>query len=351
MKIVVLAGGLSTERDVSFKTGDMVAKALRENGHQVILLDVFMGYSDKKEDLTGIFERSEKVSVKVEGIPEVAPDLAKVKASRKDKSDNFFGPNVIELCRMADIVFMALHGENGENGKIQAAFDLFGIKYTGTGYLGSALAMNKGMAKNLFLHHGIPCPKGASMKKENRMDDVAALGVSLPCVVKPCCGGSSIGVSIAHTNEEFKAALDEAFRWENELIIEEYVEGREFSVGVIDFKALPVIEIAPVQGFYDYKNKYKAGSAVETCPADLPKDISEKMQGYAEEVAEVLGLDTYSRTDFLLNKNNEIFCLEANTLPGMTPTSLLPQEANVIGMNFNQLCEKLIEISLQKYSA
>ncbi|MDD6307541.1 MAG: D-alanine--D-alanine ligase [Clostridiales bacterium] len=351
MKIVVLAGGLSTERDVSFKTGDMVAKALRENGHQVILLDVFMGYSDKKEDLTGIFERSEEVSVKVEGIPEVAPDLAKVKASRKDKSDNFFGPNVIELCRMADIVFMALHGENGENGKIQAAFDLFGIKYTGTGYLGSALAMNKGMAKNLFLHHGIPCPKGASMKKENRMDDVAALGVSLPCVVKPCCGGSSIGVSIAHTNEEFKAALDEAFRWENELIIEEYVEGREFSVGVIDFKALPVIEIAPVQGFYDYKNKYKAGSAVETCPADLPKDISEKMQGYAEAVAEVLGLDTYSRTDFLLNKNNEIFCLEANTLPGMTPTSLLPQEANVIGMNFNQLCEKLIEISLQKYSA
>ena len=351
MKIVVLAGGLSTERDVSFKTGDMVAKALRENGHQVILLDVFMGYSDKKEDLTGIFERSEEVSVKVEGIPEVAPDLAKVKASRKDKSDNFFGPNVIELCRMADIVFMALHGENGENGKIQAAFDLFGIKYTGTGYLGSALAMNKGMAKKLFLHHGIPCPKGAAMKKENRMDDVAALGVSLPCVVKPCCGGSSIGVSIAHTNEEFKAALDEAFRWENELIIEEYVEGREFSVGVIDFKALPVIEIAPVQGFYDYKNKYKAGSAVETCPADLPKDISEKMQGYAEAVAEVLGLDTYSRTDFLLNKNNEIFCLEANTLPGMTPTSLLPQEANVIGMNFNQLCEKLIEISLQKYSA
>ena len=206
MKIVVLAGGLSTERDVSFKTGDMVAKALRENGHQVILLDVFMGYSDKKEDLTGIFERSEEVSVKVEGIPEVAPDLAKVKASRKDKSDNFFGPNVIELCRMADIVFMALHGENGENGKIQAAFDLFGIKYTGTGYLGSALAMNKGMAKNLFLHHGIPCPKGASMKKENRMDDVAALGVSLPCVVKPCCGGSSIGVSIAHNNEEYKDA-------------------------------------------------------------------------------------------------------------------------------------------------
>ena len=349
MKIVVLAGGLSTERDVSFKTGDMVAKALRENGHQVIVLDVFMGYSDKKEDITGIFDRSEEVSVKVEGIPEVAPDLAKVKASRKDQSDNFFGPNVIEICQEADIVFMALHGENGENGKIQAVFDLFGVKYTGTGYLGSALAMDKGMAKKLFEHSHIPCPKGAAMKKENRTDDVETLGISLPCVVKPCCGGSSIGVSIAHTKEEFKAALDEAFRWENELIIEEYVEGREFSVGVIDFKALPVIEIAPVVGFYDYKNKYKAGSAVETCPADLPEEVSTKMQYYAEQVARVLGLDTYSRTDFLLNKKNEIFCLEANTLPGMTPTSLLPQEANVVGINFNQLCEKLIEISLRKY--
>ena len=132
-------------------------------------------------------------------------------------------------------------------------------------------------------------------------------------------------------------------------IIEEYVEGREFSIGVIDYKALPVIEIAPIQGFYDYKNKYKAGSAVETCPAELPEEITKRMQHYAERVAEVLGLDTYSRSDFLLNKNNEIYCLEANTLPGMTPTSLLPQEAGVLGINFNQLCEKLIEISLKKY--
>ncbi len=350
MKIIVLAGGLSTERDVSFKTGEMVAKALRENGHQVILLDVFMGYSDKKEDLTGIFERAEEVSVKVEGIPETAPDLAKVKAQRKDQSDNFFGPNVIELCQMADIVFMALHGENGENGKIQAAFDLFGIRYTGTGYLGSALAMNKGMAKQLFAGRGIPSPKGISLKRGGEQTDLAELGISLPCVVKPCCGGSSIGVSIVRTKEAYEEALKEAFRWEDELVIEEYVEGREFSVGVIDYKALPVIEIAPVEGFYDYKNKYKAGSAVETCPAELPQDVTEQMQRYAEEVAKVLGLDTYSRSDFLLDKDNHIFCLEANTLPGMTPTSLLPQEAKVVGMDFNQLCEKLIEISLRKYS-
>ena len=349
MKIVVLAGGLSTERDVSFKTGEMVTKALRENGHQVILLDVFMGYSDKEEDLTGIFDRAEAVSVKVAAIPETAPDLEKVKAQRKDQSDNFFGPNVIELCRMADIVFMALHGENGENGKIQAAFDLFGIRYTGTGYLGSALAMNKGMAKQLFLENGIPTPRGTSLKRGEDAAKIETCGIHFPCVVKPCSGGSSIGVSIVHDKAEYEQALKEAFRWENELVIEEYVKGREFSVGVIDFQALPIIEIAPVEGFYDYKNKYKAGSTVETCPAELSEQITKEMQGYAEKVAEVLGLNTYSRTDFLLDAEDHIFCLEANTLPGMTPTSLLPQEAKVTGMDFNQLCEKLIESSMRKY--
>ena len=349
MKIVVLAGGLSTERDVSFKTGEMVTKALRENGHQVILLDVFMGYSNKEEDLTGIFDRVEAVSVKVAAIPETAPDLEKVKAQRKDQSDNFFGPNVIELCRMADIVFMALHGENGENGKIQAAFDLFGIRYTGTGYLGSALAMNKGMAKQLFLENGIPTPRGTSLKRGEDAAKIEDCGIHFPCVVKPCSGGSSIGVSIVHDKAEYEQALKEAFRWENELVIEEYVKGREFSVGVIDFQALPIIEIAPVEGFYDYKNKYKAGSTVETCPAELSEQITKEMQGYAEKVAEVLGLNTYSRTDFLLDAEDHIFCLEANTLPGMTPTSLLPQEAKVTGVDFNQLCEKLIESSMRKY--
>lgn len=349
MKIVVLAGGLSTERDVSFKTGEMVTKALRENGHQVILLDVFMGYSNKEEDLTGIFDRAEAVSVKVAAIPETAPDLEKVKAQRKDQSDNFFGPNVIELCRMADIVFMALHGENGENGKIQAAFDLFGIRYTGTGYLGSALAMNKGMAKQLFLENRIPTPRGTSLKRGEDAAKIETCGIHFPCVVKPCSGGSSIGVSIVHDKAEYEQALKEAFRWENELVIEEYVKGREFSVGVIDFQALPIIEIAPVEGFYDYKNKYKAGSTVETCPAELSEQITKEMQGYAEKVAEVLGLNTYSRTDFLLDAEDHIFCLEANTLPGMTPTSLLPQEAKVTGVDFNQLCEKLIESSMRKY--
>ncbi len=349
MDIVVLAGGLSTERDVSFKTGSMVTKALRENGHRVIMLDVFMGYSDKEEDLSGVFDRAEEISVKASDISEEAPDLKMIKESRKDQSDCFFGPNVIRICQMADITFMALHGENGEDGKVQAAFDLFGIKYTGSDHLSSAIAMNKGIAKQLFRANGIPTPSGIVMTKKKRNDDVASLGLRLPVVVKPCCGGSSIGVTIVRDYEQFKAALDEAFRWEDELIIEEFVQGREFSCGVIEGKALPVIEIAPIEGFYDYKNKYKAGSAVETCPADIPEKAAVQMRSYAEAAAKALGLDTYSRSDFLISTGGEIYCLEVNTLPGMTPTSLLPQEAAVIGMDFNQLCEKIIEISMKRY--
>lgn len=349
MNIVVLAGGLSTERDVSFATGSNVAEALRKNGHQVILLDVFMGYGDSERDLTGVFERSREASVSVSGITEDAPNLAEVKKSRKDQSDCFFGPNVIAMCQMADIVFLALHGENGENGKVQATFDLYGIKYTGTGYLGSALAMDKGLSKRLFAANGIPTPAGISMKKEECQWEFAKTGLTFPCVVKPCCGGSSIGVTIVKNEEEYRKALEEAFRWEQEVVVEEYIKGREFSVGVMDSRALPVIEIAPIEGFYDYKNKYAAGSAVETCPAEISAEITAWMQRCAEDVAKVLGLNTYSRMDFLLDNENHIYCLEANTLPGMTSTSLIPQEAKAIGINFEQLCEKIVQISLRKY--
>lgn len=349
MNIVVLAGGLSTERDVSFKSGEMIASALRQNGHNTILLDVFMGYSDKEEDLDGIFNRSREVSVKVGDIPTEAPDIVAIKRSRKDKSDNFFGPNVIRLCQMADIVFIALHGENGEDGRIQAAFDLLGIKYTGNDYISSAIAMDKGMTKGHLRGYDVPFPGGFSLKKHERFSESNNDAPRFPCVVKPSCGGSSIGVSIVNNIMEYEHALDEAFRWEDEVIVEDFIKGREFSVGVIEGVALPVIEIAPKEGFYDYKNKYKKGAAEETCPADIPDDISSKMQLYAERVAAGLGIETYSRMDFILDEKGEIYCLEANTLPGMTPTSLLPQEAACIGIDYNDLCEEIIKISLKKY--
>lgn len=347
MKIVVLTGGLSTERDVSLATGSMVSGALRRKGHQVLLLDVFIGYGRAGDDLSGIFDNSIEVSMQVSEISDTAPDLAQVKAMREDGSDCFFGPNVIELCRMADIVFLALHGENGENGKLQAAFDLFGIRYTGSNYLSSAIAMNKKLTKQFFHAYGIPTPKGISMKKSERIADFAQTGLSLPCIVKPCCGGSSIGISIVNTLEEYQAALDQAFCYEEEIILEDYVKGREFSVAVIELEALPVIEIAPIQGFYDYKNKYQAGKTIETCPADIPAETASQIQGYAVAVAKALELYTYARMDFMLDEHNQIFCLETNTLPGMTSTSLIPQEARAVGMSFEDLCEKLIQISLK----
>lgn len=342
MNIVVLAGGLSPERDVSLVTGSKVCEALRENGHKVILMDVFMGREG--DDVADWFEKSEEVSAEVNGIAETAPDLAAVKASRADQSDCFFGPNVITLCRMADIVFMALHGENGENGKIQAAFDLFGIRYTGSDYLSSAIAMNKELAKKVLAAGGVPVPRGFSVKKGVETSKQPGF----PCVVKPCCGGSSIGVSIVNDQKEYKQALEEAFRWEDEVVVEQYIQGREFSVCVIDGKALPIIEIAPISGFYDYKNKYQAGSTVETCPAEIPEIQAKEMQGYAELAAKVIGLDTYSRMDFLMDDDGRMYCLEANTLPGMTPTSLIPQEAAAIGVSYPELCEQLIQISLKK---
>ena len=327
----------------------MVTKALRENGHRVILLDVFMGYSNKEEDLTGIFDRAEAVSVKVAAIPETAPDLEKVKAQRKDQSDNFFGPNVIELCRMADIVFMALHGENGENGKIQAAFDLFGIRYTGTGYLGSALAMNKGMAKAAVPREWNPDAERHVLKAWRGCGKDRDLWNSFPV------RGKAMQRRIKHRRIDrarqgrIRAGIKGAFRWENELVIEEYVKGREFSVGVIDFRALPIIEIAPVEGFYDYKNKYKAGSTVETCPAELSEQITKEMQGLCREG----GRGAW--TQHLLAHRLPSGCGRSHFLSGGEHTSGHDADQSaaaggkVTGVDFNQLCEKLIESSMRKY--
>jgi D-alanine-D-alanine ligase len=342
MKIVVLAGGTSTERDVSLSTGKMIYQALKKKGHQAVLLDVYLGY---ESEITNIFNEDKDWTANISAIKENNPDISQIIALRKDNAKNFFGPNVIEICSKADIVFMALHGENGEDGKIQAAFDLMGIKYTGTDYSSSAIAMDKAISKEIFHFYQIPTPNGIRIQKEE-----AYQWNTYPCVVKVCRGGSSVGVSIANSGNEMETALANAFTYGDEVIIEQYIKGREFSVGVIDGTALPIIEIAPLVSFYDYKNKYQAGSTIETCPADLNDDITLRMRKIAEEVFKALRIKTYARMDFILSDRNEIFCLEANTLPGMTPTSLLPQEANAIGMDFETLCEKIIDISLKKYN-
>ena len=189
MNIVVLAGGLSTERDVSITSGTMVAGALRRRGHKVVLLDVFMGYEQDECDVAALFENGYDFTENL-GVRERIPDLKAVKAQRRDKTNRFLGEHVEEICRCADICFLALHGDNGENGKLQATFDLLDIKYTGSGYLGSAVAMNKGITKSIFLHHGIGTPKGECYKTEDMQNGKCAQWDYFPCVVKPCSGGS-----------------------------------------------------------------------------------------------------------------------------------------------------------------
>ncbi len=337
MKIVVLAGGISSERDVSLSSGGMIYHAFRNRGHQAILLDVYLGYEG---DTEGIFEQNTDWAAQVSAVGEECPDLEAIKKLRKDGGKGFFGPHVLEICQKADCVFLALHGANGEDGRIQACFDLLDIPYTGADFVGSCLAMDKGITKDLFKAYGIPTPEGFRMKQG---EDVKA-NIQYPCIVKTCCGGSSIGVCIANGPSEYENAMEEAFRYGDEVVVEEYIKGREFSVGVIDGKALPVIEMAPKEGFYDYKNKYQAGSTVETCPAQIPQEKGLRMQQIAEQVFEALRLKSYARMDFVMSVDGEIYCLEANTLPGMTPTSLLPQEAAAVGMDFGQLCERILEL-------
>lgn len=342
MKIVVLAGGTSTERDVSLVSGKKIYTALKEAGHKCVLLDIFLGLEGVNPE--EVFEKGDELLGNIEAIKTENPDIDKVKALRKDGGKVFFGPNVLEICQAADVVFMGLHGENGENGKVQATFDLLGIPYTGNDYLSSALAMDKKLSKELFKLHEVPTPDSYSLKKGE--DDPKPYG--FPVVVKVTDGGSSIGVSIVKDEAEYEAAKKDSFSYGNEILVEQYIKGREFSVGVILGKALPVIEIAPKTGFYDYKNKYQEGAAIETCPALLDKEQTERMQRYAEKVYSALRLNQYARVDFMMNDKGEMYCLEANTLPGMTPTSLMPQEAAVVGMSYVDLCEKLIRMALEK---
>lgn len=343
MKIVVLAGGTSTEREISIMSGTGVCSALRQKGHQAVLIDVFCGVEEV--DWENPFPGEYDVDAAVAYMKSFNPEIENMIKARR----SFFGPNVLKLCELADIVFLALHGAKGEDGKVQAAFDLMGIRYTGTGYFSSALAMDKGITKQLFMMHQIPTPKGIAMVRSSRTDDIKDLGMEFPVVVKTCCGGSSVGVYIVKNQEEYEKALDEAYSYEDEVVVEEYIEGREFSVAVVDKKAYPVIEIAPLVGFYDYKNKYQAGSAVETCPAEISPELTKQMQRYAEQAAAALSLEGYSRMDFMMRENGDMFCLEANTLPGMTPTSLIPQEAQALGMDYPTLCEELIKVSMKKY--
>lgn len=341
MNIIVLAGGLSPERDVSLSTGVMVANALLSHGHRAVLLDLFLG-SDCSADQAF----AAAAALPSCAISEIAPELDRVRASRPAGLSSKIGNGVIELCGAADIVYLALHGDDGENGRLQAFFDLMDVRYTGSPSLGCSLAMHKWITKQIFHSAGILTPRGALIHKNTVS---AADAVGLPCVVKPCCGGSSLGISIAHTEQERAAAIAEAFRYEDEVLVEEYIRGQELSCGILGDTALPLIEIIPRGSFYDYVHKYQAGWTEEITPARLDRATTLAIQEAAVAAYNALRLSVYARVDFLLTETGEAYCLEANTLPGMTPTSLLPQEAAAAGIGYPDLCERIVTLSMEKY--
>jgi D-alanine-D-alanine ligase len=347
MRIIVLAGGLSSERDVSLSSSAGICKTLLEKGHDAFLLDVFLGLDYDPDRLEEVFKLPGHGLEIAKGISTDEPDIEAIKASRPGESNCFLGPNVIELCRMADITFLGLHGGEGENGKLQATFDLLGIKYTGPDSLGCAIAMDKGFTKQVFLQSGIDTPQGVSLHKNVSDKSLESLGLQFPVVVKPCSGGSSIGVYIVNTQEEYTQALSKSFRYEDEVVVESYIKGREFACGIIDGEALPPIEIIPKTGFFDYANKYQDGATHEVCPADISREISEKMQALTVKAYHALKLSVYSRADFLLDDKGNLYCLEMNTLPGMTAASLLPKEAKAAGIEYGDLCELIIQKSLK----
>ena len=337
MKIAVLAGGYSPERNVSLSSGALISAALIRRGHSVAYADVYLGIPGV-DDVDALFT---KVAPNVPRIEQAEPDLDALKESNGGREE-LIGENILELCKAADVVFIALHGGMGENGQLQATLDNFAIKYTGSSYIGCLLSMDKDISKKIMIGEGIPVPTGITLNVGEPIPE----NTKLPAVVKPCSAGSSVGVSIVYTAKELEKAIADAFAVEDSILIEKKVDGREFSVGVLGGRSLPAIEIIPRSGFYDYKNKYQSGMTEEICPADLSEDEAKAAGELALKTAKALRLDGYCRVDMILDKDTRKFvCLEANALPGMTPTSLLPQEAAAAGIEYDELCDMIVKMA------
>ncbi len=335
MNIVVLCGGVSSEREISLRTSTKVSNALKNNGHNVVMIDVFFG-----EDVMPCFSNEINFEEKANEL-RTKNDLINDELIKKT---GLFGNYVLDICKKADIVFIGLHGENGEDGKVQAAFDELGIKYTGSDSKSSAIAMSKYKTKELVAPY-IRMPKGVVLHKENPVQDL----IDIPCVIKPNNGGSSVGVEIVLDKNDYDDALIRDFNFDSIVLVEEYIKGRELTQAVLDGVALPPVEICPDENdWYNYTNKYN-GFTKEICPAQIPEDVLEEMSKSSIEFGNILGLSVYYRIDYLLTDDNKLYALEANSLPGMTDASLVPQEANAVGIGYDDLCEKIINISLNKY--
>ena len=345
MKIVVLSGGFCTERHVGLVSGSGVCRALREKGHQAIFVDMFMGLENYHGKLEDIFDAPDGLLEKA-AIEETAPDLDAVRAARQDKSPSVIGKDVLTVCAMADVVFLAMHGANGEDGRIQAALDLLGVPYTGSGYLGSAMAMDKAVTKRMMDSMGIRTAPWADVHYTKEDIPRLAQELMVPCAVKMVNGGSSIGMALPDTREELEKALYDLLPYGGHVVVEKKIKGREIQIAVLGDSYLPAVEIIPKGAYFDYVSKYQKDGAQEICPARITDEEWRQVGEMALKLHQGLGLAVYSRSDFLLDDDGKAWCLEINTLPGMTPTSLVPQEAAQVGYSYADLCEKIVMDSL-----
>jgi D-alanine-D-alanine ligase len=327
MRVVVLMGGSSTERDISLATGAGVADALAELGHEVVALDPATGKR---------IEIAEAKAHQIGTAPGSAPG---------DERSLVLAGN--ELLQDVDMIFVALHGGIGENGRLQAVLDLAGTPYTGSGMLASAMSMDKALAKTMFRAAGIPTPRGRLLTRKQEIPDPDALG-GFPLVVKPNAQGSSVAVHIVQGAETLEAALEDAFQY-GPVLMEEFIPGRELTVAVLGGKALPVVEILPEDGFYDYRHKYTRGETNYKVPAELSESVAREVERLAEIAFGTLGCAGVARIDFRLTEEGNAFCLEVNTIPGMTATSLVPMAAKAADISYPDLVARILELGKARH--
>jgi D-alanine-D-alanine ligase len=333
MRVAVLFGGTSEERDVSIASGAQVMKALREAGHQVIAVDTVRG-------VLGAAEEQRLLSSGVAPAPPAQEELSLIRAGATAPL-----PSIGELGEI-DVVFLTLHGGTGEDGTIQALLDLTGIPYVGSGHAASATAMDKDLSKRLFRMAGIPTPDWL-MAPADGIAVEAQLGY--PLVVKPNKQGSTVGLTVVRSWDQLDPAVREAFRYDDEVILEKFIPGRELTCGILADRALAVGEIVSKGEVFDYESKYQEGGATEIFPAELTEEQTRTVQDLSLRAHRALKLEGFSRVDFRMDDEGAFWCLEVNTLPGMTGTSLLPQSAAAAGISFPELCDRICRLALDRH--
>lgn len=339
MKIALLTGGLSSEREVSLSSGRGILKGLRNTGHEVKVIDPINGKELVEEEI--VFK---------DIVSKEYPTLDKIRQLQKESSRKLLECINSDLFDDIDLVFIGLHGKYGEDGKLQTLLELRGLKYTGSGIQSSAIAMDKDVSKLVFERNGIQTPPWKALYSIDGADYNEFISLfGSPLVIKPNDEGSTVGLTIAKSEEEFKRGIETAFNYSEKVLVEKYIKGRELTVSVIDGNAYPVIEIIPFDGFYDYEHKYSKGKSKYVCPAEIPEETAEIAKELVLKAYMALNSKVYARVDFLMTEKNELYCLEVNTLPGMTELSLVPMAAKAMNMGFDSLINKIVDSSLGKY--